>query len=252
MRGEERRTLKVLAWVIALGALAPVLFLTSLFVIGARVAPPQLAPSTTPAPPLVRDALWARAEGGRATTLRPIGPVTAAQMAACVLTAPGDNDNQRIAACRHVMPALPALEYLSGVLLRDRGVQRNSFRGGAGAMVTTVRLTRTWTRDELLNTLAARADFGYGWRGIDVAAQGFFGRPAAALTLSQAALLASRVGDRSHTDPWCDPETAAAMRNRVLARMHEDGAIAEADWQAAQTAALGLGPPPGGRPACQK
>lgn len=236
----------------ALGALVPIVFFTVLLILGGSVAPELPAPASTPVPPLIRDALWARAEGGRAANLRPIGPVTMAQMAACVVTAPGDNDNQRIAACRHVMPALPALEYLSSVLLRDHGVNRNSFRGGAGAMVTMLRLTRSWTREDLLNTLAARADFGYGWRGIDAAAHGFFGRPAAELTLPQAAFMASRVGDPNHTDPWCHPDAAAGMRNRVLTRMHEDGAISEIDFQAAQVAELGLAPPPEGRPDCPK
>jgi hypothetical protein len=249
VRLEERRLLKIVLGAVALGALAPVAFVTMLLVIGADVAPP-LAPAASPVPPLIKNALWARAEGGRAAALRPIGPLTMAQMSACVLTAPGENDNQRIAACRHVMPALPALEYLSNVLLRDHGVNRNSFRGGAGAMVTMVRLTRTWTRDDLLNTLAARADFGYGWRGLDAAARGFFGTPAATLTLPQAALLASRVGDPNSADPWCHPDAAAGMRNRVLARMHEDGAIAEADFQAASSSELGLAPPPEGRAPC--
>jgi hypothetical protein len=251
VRREERRTLKVALGLVALGALVPIVFLTVLLTLGAAVAPDLPAPPDTPLPPLIRDALWARAEGGRAANLRPIGPMTVAQMAACVLTAPGDNDNQRIAACRHIMPALPAVEYLSNVLLRDHGVNRNSFRGGAGAMVTTVRLTRSWTRDDLLNTLAARAEFGFGWRGIEAAARGFFGRPAAALTLPQAALIASRVGDPNRTDPWCQPDAAANMRNRVLTRMREDGAIADADFAAAQVAELGLTAPPEGRPPCR-
>jgi hypothetical protein len=250
VRLEERRLLKIVVGAIALGALAPVVFVTVLLVIGADVAP-ALAPAGAQAPPLIKSALWARAEGGRAAALRPIGPITMAQMSACVLTAPGENDNQRIAACRHVMPALPALEYLSNVLLRDHGVNRNSFRGGAGAMVTMVRLTRSWTRDDVLNTLAARADFGYGWRGLDAAARGFFDRPAATLTLPQAALLASRVGDSNSADPWCQPEAAALMRNRVLTRMRDDGAISDADFQAASLSDLGLAPPPEGRPPCR-
>ena len=251
MRREERRTLTVVLTGGAVAALVPIVFVTVLVTVGISAAPELPAPPTAPAPPLIRDALWARAEGGRAQQLRPIGPLTAVQMAACVVTAPGENDNQRIAACRHVMPALPALEYLSKVFLLDHGVDRNSFRGGAAAMVTTVRLTRSWTRDQLLSTLAERADLGYGWRGIDAAARGFFGRPAAALTLPQAALIASRVGDPGHTDPWCEPDAAARMRNRVLERMRDNGVIADADWQTAALAPLGLAAPPEGRPPCR-
>jgi hypothetical protein len=251
VRGEERQTLKVVLGVVAIGASIPIAFFTLLLILGNNVAPPLPAPPGISVPPLIGDALWARAEGGRAGALRPIGPVTAVQMAACVLTAPGDNDNQRISACRHVLPALPAAEYLSGVILRDHGVNRNSFRGGAGAMVTTLRVTRSWTKDDLLKTLASRADFGYGWRGIDAAAAGFFARPPHALTLPQAAFVASRVGD-IRTDPWCEPEVAAEMRNRVLTRMRDNGAIADTDFQAASVAPLDLAPPPEGRPPCRE
>jgi len=235
----------------ALLALVPITLLTMLLVLGNAVAPQLPTPSGNPVPPLVRDALWARAEGGSAAALRPLGPVTAAQMAACVLTAPGDNDNQRIAACRHVMPALPALEYLSNILVREHGVNRNSFRGGAGSLVTTIRLSRSWTKENLVNTLAARAEFGYGWRGIEAAAPGFFAREPHALTLPQAAFIASRVGD-ARTDPWCEPDVAATQRNRILTSMRANGAISESDSHAASIAELGLATPPDGRPPCRE
>ena len=237
--------------VVALGAAAPIVFFSGLLLLGRAVAPPLPAPPAAPAPPLIRDALWARGGGGRATELRPINPLTMAQLAACLVQAPGNNDNERMAECRHVMPAMPAVEYLSEVLLRDHGVQRNSFRGGAGAMVTSLRVTRSWTRDEFLNTLAHRADFGYGWRGVEAAARGFFRRPAATLTLPEAAFIASRLGD-ARTDPWCEPDAAASQRNRILTRMQESGAISATDFQAASVAALGLAAPPEGRPACRE
>ena len=118
-------------------------------------------------------------------------------------------------------------------------------------MVNTVRMTRSWTREEFLNTLAARADFGYGWRGVDAAARGFFRRPAAALTLPEAAFLASRLGD-PNTDPWCERDVASGMRNRILTRMRDSGAISETDFQTASVAELRLSSPPEGRPACKE
>jgi penicillin-binding protein 1A len=142
-----------------------------------------------------------------------------------------------------VVPALPAVEYLSNLLLRDHGLNRQSFRGGAGAMVTTVRLSRSWSRDEFLSILAERADFGYGWRGVDAAAKGFFGKPAAELTLPEAALIASRVGDL-RTDPWCEPADAVQMRNGILERMRNNDAISDTHYQDALTVALQLMPPP--------
>ena len=118
-------------------------------------------------------------------------------------------------------------------------------------MATMLRLTYSWTREEFLNTLAAQADFGYGWKGTPAAARGFFGRSATDLTLAQSSFLSSRVGD-TRTDPWCEPAAATAMRNRVLDRMRINGAISETDFQVAQAAELGLAPPAEGRPACKE
>ena len=251
MRREERGILKVVLGVAAVGALAPILFFTGLFVLGTAVAPPLPAPPDTSAPRLVKDALWARAGGGRAAELRPINPLTMAQFAACVAQAPGANDNERMAACRHVMPAMPAMEYLSNVLLRDHGVNRNSFRGGAGAMVTMLRVSRSWTKEDFLNTLAARADFGFGFRGADAAAHGYFGTSADRLELHQAALIAAFPGE-NYIDPWCWPVRTAELRNRILARMLENGAIDESAYQQAVATPLGIVPRSGDRPPCEK
>lgn len=221
-----------------------------MYFFGLWVAPPRPVPAAAAAPQVVLDALWARVDGGRATTLRPMSPISAAHFAACLIAAEGENDNQRSTQCGHVMPGMRGFEYLSALHIADNGMERYSFKGGYARLATMVWMTRSWTKADFLNTLAARADFGNGWRGIDVAAQAVFGRTAAELTLPQAALLASRVGD-PHANPWCEIEEATAMRNRILARMRDDGAIDEAAFREASTAALGVATPPEGRPPCQ-
>jgi membrane peptidoglycan carboxypeptidase len=107
-------------------------------------------------------------------------------------------------------------------------------------------VTRSWSRDEFVNTLAARGDFGSGWRGIARASRRYFDRDPEALSLAQAALLASRLGD-SQPNPWCEPDAAALARNRVLSRMRDIGAISDADFEIATVAPLALGPLPDGR-----
>ena len=255
MRLEERRTLKVILGIGAIAALIPISFLTFLVFLGLTVAPAPVAERAA-APPFVKDALWARAGGGRATELRMVNPFGLAGLLLCSnLNGDGDDpqrlDAENLAECAKWLPALQGMEYLSNLHVREHGVERNSFRGGAGAMATMLRLSGSWTREDFLNTLAARADLGYGWHGVEAAAQGFFGRPATALTLAEAALLASRVGD-TRTDPWCEPAAATRMRNRVLERMRTNGAIPEPDFQSASIAELGLGSPPEGRPACKE
>ena len=243
MRLEERRLLKVGLIGGGLIALIPVAYLTGLLVWGSRLTPPP-TPSSAPAPPLVKDALWARAGGGRATELRGVNPINMAGLMICSNLAGGGDDPQRLdgedlAECAKWQPAVAGIEYLSSLHGNDHQIPRASFRGGASAMATVLRLSHSWTREEFLNTLAARADFGYGWQGIDAAARGFFGTTAAQLTPPQAAFLASRVGD-IRTDPWCEPAAALRMRNRILDRMRNNGALDDTQYQAAMAKTLEL------------
>ena len=230
------------------GVAGAVLFPPAIYFIGLAVAPPRPVPVQQPVPRPLADALWARADGGRATELTPISPVSMAQFAACVAfedwkdTTPGDA--QRVEACRDYMPALLAVEYLSRVHMRDANL-RPSFREGLGRFSTTVWLTRSWTKAEFLNTLAETGEFGLGLRGAEAASRHYFGRPAAAMTLPQAAMLAAFIGDRSTVfDPWCEFAAAAEMRRRILQGMRDNLAIDDAALIAANESDLELGPPP--------
>jgi hypothetical protein len=236
------------------GVAGGILLLPAIYVIGLAVAPPRPVPARTPVPPVIASALWARANGGRATQLTPISPVVMAQFAACMAiedftdTTPGDA--RRTEVCREYLPAMAGLEYLSGLHMRDANL-RPSFREGLGRFATTVWLTRSWTRAEFLDTLAERGEFGAGLRGIEAASRAYFGRPAAELTLPQAAMLAAFVGDRSTAfDPWCEDAAAAGMRRRVLQRMRDDLVIDDAALDAADRSALSLGPPPANHQPC--
>ena len=255
MRREERR---LGMWVVMAGVivgLIPILYLSTLIVWGTSVAGPRPVAETRPAPPLLKDALWARADGGRATELRPINPVTLVQHVFCTETAdwiddPGDRDHH-LRECRQYLPALAGVEYLASLHLKDQQVERASFRGGAGAMATTLWLSRSWTRDNFLNTLAARGEFGFGWRGVDAAARGYFHKDADRLAVHEAALIAAFIAE-NYADPWCYPGRATELRNRILARMRDNGALDDAAHQQALKRPLGVVPPPGNRPPCAK
>ena len=69
MRLEERWTLKSVGVVGAIGVIGAVLFFPSLYLFGLWLAPPRPVPEARPAPALLREALWARANGGPATEL---------------------------------------------------------------------------------------------------------------------------------------------------------------------------------------
>ena len=241
---------QALAGLAAAGAAGAILLLPAIYAFGLLVGPPRPVAEAAPAPTLLGNAIWARAGGGSARQLRPIDQLAVAHLFACLLMAPGENDNERIRECRHVIPGLAGLEYFSTVHVTDHGLKRASFIGGHGAFATTLWVTRSWSRDQLVSAIAARGTFGLGWRGGELAARNYFGLAAASLSLPQAALLASRLGD-AQGDPWCEPEAAASSRNRVLEAMRDGGAISDAEYQQASIAPLGLASPPEGRPPCR-
>jgi hypothetical protein len=246
MRLEERRTVTIAVGAAAIGVVGALLFFPSLYVFGLWLAPPRPVPEASPAPALLREALWARANGGPATELRPVNPIAIVQHYTCIELAENvDNPQERaarLADCRQHLPAIQGVEYLAGVHMRDHHIEP-SFRTAIGRVATAVWMTRSWTREEFLDTLATRSEFGPGWRGVEAASRGYFDRAAAELTLPQAAVLAAFVGDRG-TDPWCDPEAATGMRNRILDRMRENAVIDEATWDAARSSPFELAAPP--------
>lgn len=252
MRLEERRLGK---WVLVAGSIAvliPVVYLSSLLVWGTWVAGPRPVPETRPAPRLLRDALWARADGGHATELRPINPITIVQHVACTELADWYDDPQkRRRECRKYLPALAGVEYLATLHLKDQQIERASFRGGAGGMATTVWLSRSWTRENFLDTLAARADFGFGFHGVDAAARGYFGKPADRLSPPEAAMIAGFTAE-TYIDPWCWPGRATELRNRILTRMRENDAIDEPTYREALAAPPGVVARPKDQPPCEK
>lgn len=222
--------------------------------LGLWFAPPWPVPATSPVLPLIGEALWVRANAGAATDLRPIGPVSILQFAACMALAETESDaalqDVRQAGCRKYLPALDAVEYLTGVHLRAAGMAKPGFREGHARFVTTVWTTRSWTKADLLNTLAERGEFGMGLRGLEQAAQGYFGVPAAQLTVPQVAMVAALIGGVG-PDPWCDPEAASILRHRILMGMRDNGAIDEQTYEAADRSELGLASPAANHPSCE-
>jgi penicillin-binding protein 1B len=81
---------------------------------------------------------------------------------------------------------------------------------------------------------------GLAVHGLGTAAMAFFGRPADALTLPQAALLAGLIRSPNRLSPLRHPAEALARRDQVLARMADLGWINRAQAAAAQATPLGL------------
>jgi hypothetical protein len=244
MRLEERRTIVVL---LIAGVIGAVLFLPGVYFLGLWLAPPRPVPEASGAPALMLEALWARAEGGRATGLRPVNPINFVQHGTCRALAIRHDDpktrGERRAECLESMPAMPGVDYLATVHMQENKVEPRSFRMAIGHFATAVWLTRSWSKEEFLNTLAMRGEFGFGWRGVHAAARGYFDKPVDRLAAHESALIASFAGD-SRTDPWCEPDAAIEMRNRLLERMRNNGALNDTQYQGALAVTLELAAAP--------
>jgi penicillin-binding protein 1A len=87
-----------------------------------------------------------------------------------------------------------------------------------------------------------RIFFGEQAYGIDAAAQRYFAKPAAELTLSQAALLAGLPQSPSRNAPTRNLAAAIERRDLVLSQMLEGGFITQGDYEAAMAETIEIAP----------
>lgn len=103
-----------------------------------------------------------------------------------------------------------------------------------------LQLERRMSKDEILEYYINIAYYGSGAYGAAAAAQVYFSKDVAELTLAEAALLAGLVKAPSSYAPDTNPEKALARRGYVLARMLECGYISQEEYAYADVAPLEL------------
>jgi 1A family penicillin-binding protein len=81
------------------------------------------------------------------------------------------------------------------------------------------------TKDQILEAYLNQIDYGHGWRGIEMASRHYFGKPAALLTLAEAATLAALPKGPPLYDPIRYPDRARARRNVILGLMADQSYI---------------------------
>ena len=81
------------------------------------------------------------------------------------------------------------------------------------------------SKDEILHRYLNRVYFGAGYYGVEAASKGYFGRPAAKVSLAQAAMLAGVIREPVSAEPRQHPERAKLLRDSVLERMTQLGMI---------------------------
>jgi len=103
-------------------------------------------------------------------------------------------------------------------------------------------LEQRFTKDQILGIYLNRVYFGAGAYGIDAAANRYFGRPAAKLTLFEAAVLAGLVKAPSRDNPIVAPKRAAERANLVLAQMARSGWLSDQAAARSRRSAVGTAP----------
>jgi penicillin-binding protein 1A len=95
-------------------------------------------------------------------------------------------------------------------------------------LLYAIQLERTFSKRQILGLYLSRVYFGSGAYGIEAAAHRFFGKPAAGLTIRQAATLAAVLKSPSGYSPIDQPDKSAERTRLVLDAMADTGAITPA------------------------
>ncbi len=96
-----------------------------------------------------------------------------------------------------------------------------------------VRVSQAMSKQQVLTLYLNEVDLGHNSFGIAAAAQTYFNKPLSQLDIAQAATLAALPKAPTNYDPFLHPADALARRNFIIGRMLADGAISQAQADAA-------------------
>jgi len=113
-------------------------------------------------------------------------------------------------------------------LSRERTLQRKLTE-----VCLAIKLGRHWTKRRILTAYMNEVYYGNHAYGIEAASETYFAKPARALTLDEAALLAGLPQAPSLYDPFVRPADARARRDEVLHAMLVSGDITKPQYDAA-------------------
>ncbi len=108
-------------------------------------------------------------------------------------------------------------------------------------LLVALQLEARFSKQDLLLSYLNRVYLGAVW-GFEDASRRFFGRPAAALKLEEAALLVGLLPSPNGYDPCIDPTAALASRNQVLDKMAAAGRISADQARRARRQPIRLAP----------
>ena len=112
------------------------------------------------------------------------------------------------------------------------GETTTSITGKIDEALLALKIDQQQEKDQILSNYMNTIYFGRGAYGIEVAAQKYFGKSAAELTVSEAALLAGLLPAPSSWDPRLNPEQSEFRWNYVLDGMVAIGALTQEERDA--------------------
>lgn len=122
-------------------------------------------------------------------------------------------------------------------LTSDRTVERKAME-----LLYAVQLERTYSKRQILALYLSRVYFGSGAYGLEAASQRYFNKPAARLTIQEAATLAGVLKSPTNYSPAEQPQRSAQRAALVLNAMVEIGAITPAQRAKASARPLRVAP----------
>nr|WP_081801487.1 transglycosylase domain-containing protein [Herminiimonas sp. CN] len=97
--------------------------------------------------------------------------------------------------------------------------------------VTAFKIERAYSKDQILETYLNTVPFLYNAFGIEMAARTYFDKSAAQLNVLESATLVGMLKGTQYYNPVLNPERALERRNVVLAQMHKQGNLRDAQYQ---------------------
>lgn len=101
-------------------------------------------------------------------------------------------------------------------------------------------IEQSFTKNQILELYLNSIYLAHGNMGVEAAAQYYFAKSAATLTLDQAALIAGLIRSPENYSPFKHPDLAVARRNLVLKKMYEQGYITAVEYKNASAKPLNV------------
>lgn len=128
------------------------------------------------------------------------------------------------------------------ILLSKEERQKRSFLRKTREALLALRITETYSKDQILESYLNEVYFGNLAYGAEAAARVYFGKPVRDLDLSESALLAGLIQSPAAYDPFVDLDAARARQRIVLGLMVKNTFISNDDMELAANEALHLQP----------